>query len=195
MEGVVRAMRRPFVMGVDGGPAARNVILLWGVGGDGPPLCLAGDRPLHGWPGTFAQRPHRDAGPGALPQCRGREAVLQDLYAALHAPGDILALEHYENCHPAFLRVLGDLAMRGSAPLSSRYLVNKQGILVDAGTALAPGAVGRIDPQGKYLVFFSHKGAAGVCGQAGRPGCRRPGDVPDLALYPPPTWRLWPPGS
>ena len=41
--------------------------------------------------------------------------------------------------------------MKGSAPLSSRYLVNKEGILVDAGTALAPGAVSSITPCGKYL--------------------------------------------
>ena len=29
---------------------------------------------------------------------------------------------------------------------------------MDAGTALAPGAVSRIDPRGKYLIFFSNKG-------------------------------------
>lgn len=63
---------------------------------------------------------------------------MQDLYAALHAPGEIVVFEHYESCHPGFLRVLSDLAVKGSAPLSSRYLVNKEGILVEAGTALAP---------------------------------------------------------
>lgn len=66
---------------------------------------------------------------------------LQDLYAALHAPGEIVVFEHYESCCPSFLKTLSDLAVRGSAPLSSRYIVNRDGILVDAGTALAPGAV------------------------------------------------------
>ena len=68
------------------------------------------------------------------------------------------SFEHYESCYPGFLKTLADLAVKGSAPLSSRYLVNKEGILVDAGTALAPGAVSRITPCGKYLVFFSQKG-------------------------------------
>ncbi len=71
---------------------------------------------------------------------------LQDLYAALHAPGEIVVFEHYESCCPSFLKTLSDLAVRGSAPLSSRYIVNRDGILVDAGTALAPGAVSRLTP-------------------------------------------------
>ncbi len=213
--GVVRAMRRPFVMGVDG-PAARNVILLWGSVGTGRHFALQETARCMAGRGLLRSDRIETLDLALYPNAGDEKLFLQDLYAALHAPGDILALEHYENCHPAFLRVLGDLAMRGSAPLSSRYLVNKQGILVDAGTALAPGAVGRIDPQGKYLVFFSHKGrqafadklgapaaaalgdvcrtspftptdlaALAACGQAGRPGCRRPGGcVPDLALYP-----------
>ena len=83
---------------------------------------------------------------------------LQDLYAALHAPGEMILFEHYESCCPAFLKTLAGLAIRGSAPLASRYLVNREGILVDAGSALAPGAVSRLTPRGKYLIFFSHKG-------------------------------------
>ena len=91
-----------------------------------------------------------------FPNSGAEKLFLQDLYAALHAPGEILAFEHYESCYPGFLKTLSDLAVKGSAPLSSRYLVNKEGILVDAGTALAPGAVSRIDPCGKYLIFYSH---------------------------------------
>ena len=89
------------------------------------------------------------------PDAGSEKLLLQDLYAALHAPGEILIFEHYESCYPGFLKTLPDLAVKGSAPLSSRYLVNKEGILVDAGTALAPGAVSSITPCGKYLIFFS----------------------------------------
>ena len=98
---------------------------------------------------------------------------MQDLYAALHAPGEIVIFEHYESCHPGFLKTLADLAVKGSAPLSSRYLVNKEGILVDAGTALAPGAVSRITPCGKYLIFFSRKGRDAAADKFGAPLWRR----------------------
>ena len=43
----------------------------------------------------------------------------------------------------------------------------KEGILVEAGTALAPGAVSRIDPCGKYLIFFSRKGREALADKFG----------------------------
>ena len=107
------------------------------------------------------------------PDPGAEKLFLQDLYAALHAPGEIVVFEHYESCHPGFLRILSDLAVKGSAPLSSRYLVNKEGILVEAGTALAPGAVSRIDPCGKYLIFFSRKGGRRWRINSARPLWRR----------------------
>ena len=110
---------------------------------------------------------------------------LQDLYAALHAPGEIVVFEHYESCHPAFLRILSDLAVKGSAPLSSRYLVNKEGILVEAGTALAPGAVSRIDPCGKYLIFFSRKGREALTDKFGASFVAAVGDVCQTAPFTP----------
>ena len=111
------------------------------------------------------------------PDAGSEKLFLQDLYAALHAPGEILIFEHYESCYPGFLKTIADLATRGSAPLSSRYLVNKEGILVDAGTALAPGAVSRIDPCGKYLIFFSHKGREVLADKFGAPFVSAVGDV------------------
>ena len=110
---------------------------------------------------------------------------LQDLYAALHAPGEIVVFEHYESCHPGFLRILSDLAVKGSAPLSSRYLVNKEGILVEAGTALAPGAVSRIDPCGKYLIFFSRKGREALADKFGASFVAAVGDVCQTAPFTP----------
>ena len=98
------------------------------------------------------------------PNSGAEKLFLQDLYAALHAPGEILVFEHYESCYPGFLKTLADLAVKGSAPLSSRYLVNKEGILVDAGTALAPGAVSRIHPLRQVPCLLLPEGP----GDAGR---------------------------
>ena len=154
---LVRAMRRPFILGVES-PRARNVILISGRSGTGRHFALR-------------EVARRMAARGLLKndQCAvldlalyldsGSEKLfLQDLYAALHSPGEIVIFEHYERCGPAFLKTLADLAVRGSAPLTSRYLVNREGVLVDAGASLAPGAISRIDPCGKYLIFFSHAG-------------------------------------
>ena len=111
------------------------------------------------------------------PNSGAEKLFLQDLYAALYAPGEIVAFEHYESCYPGFLKTISDLAVKGSAPLSSRYLVNKEGILVDAGTALAPGAVSRIDPRGKYLIFFSNKGREAMADHFGAAFVSALGDV------------------
>ena len=100
-------------------------------------------------------------------------------------PGEIVVFEHYESCHPGFLRILSDLAVKGSAPLSSRYLVNKEGILVEAGTALAPGAVSRIDPCGKYLIFFSRKGREALADKFGASFVAAVGDVCQTAPFTP----------
>jgi len=119
------------------------------------------------------------------PDPGAEKLFLQDLYDALHAPGEIVVFEHYESCHPGFLRILSDLAVKGSAPLSSRYLVNKEGILVEAGTALAPGAVSRIDPCGKYLLFFSRKGREALADKFGASFVAAVGDVCQTAPFTP----------
>ena len=182
VESVVRAMRRPFVLGTEA-PAARNVILLWGGTGTGRHFaleetarCMAA-RGLLKNDSIAALDLSLYADPGA------EKLFLQDLYAALHAPGEILVFEHYESCYPGFLKTLSDLAVKGSAPLSSRYLVNREGILVDAGTALAPGAVSRLDPCGKYLIFFSNKGRAALADKFGAGMVAALGDVCETTAY------------
>ena len=182
VDSVVRAMRRPFVLGTEP-PAARNVILLSGGRGTGRHFtleetarCMAA-RGLLQSDKTASLDLALYADPGA------EKLFLQDLYAALHASGEILVFEHYESCYPGFLKTLSDLAIKGSAPLSSRYLVNKEGILVDAGTALAPGAVRSLDPCGKYLVFFSNKGRAAMADKFGAGMIGALGDVCETQTY------------
>ena len=176
VDSVVRAMRRPFVLGTEA-PAAHNVILLTGGAGTGRHFTLEETARCMAARGLLQSDRIATLDLALYPNSGAEKLFLQDLYAALHAPGEILAFEHYESCYPGFLKTIADLATRGSAPLSSRYLVNKEGILVDAGTALAPGAVSRIDPCGKYLIFFSHKGREVLADKFGAPFVSAVGDV------------------
>ena len=179
---VVRAMRRPFVLGTEA-PAARNVILLTGGAGTGRHFALEETARCMAARGLLQSDRIATLDLALYPNSGAEKLFLQDLYAALHAPGEILAFEHYESCYPGFLKTLSDLAVKGSAPLSSRYLVNKEGILVDAGTALAPGAVSRIDPCGKYLIFYSHKGREALADKFGAALVSALGDVCETASY------------
>ena len=182
VDSVVRAMRRPFVLGTEA-PAARNVILLTGGAGTGRHFALEETARCMAARGLLQSDRIATLDLAFYPNSGAEKLFLQDLYAALHAPGEILAFEHYESCYPGFLKTLSDLAVKGSAPLSSRYLVNKEGILVDAGTALAPGAVSRIDPCGKYLIFFSHKGREALADKFGAALVSALGDVCETASY------------
>ena len=182
VDSVVRAMRRPFVLGTEA-PAARNVILLTGGAGTGRHFALEETARCMAARGLLQSDRIATLDLALYPNSGTEKLFLQDLYAALHAPGEILAFEHYESCYPGFLKTLSDLAVKGSAPLSSRYLVNKEGILVDAGTALAPGAVSRIDPCGKYLIFYSHKGREALADKFGAALVSALGDVCETASY------------
>ena len=182
VDSVVRAMRRPFVLGTEA-PAARNVILLTGGAGTGRHFALEETARCMAARGLLQSDRIATLDLALYPNSGTEKLFLQDLYAALHAPGEILAFEHYESCYPGFLKTLSDLAVKGSAPLSSRYLVNKEGILVDAGTALAPGAVSRIDPCGKYLIFYSHKGREALADKFGAALVSALGDICETASY------------
>ena len=182
VDSVVRAMRRPFVLGTEA-PAARNVILLTGGAGTGRHFALEETVRCMAARGLLQSDRIATLDLALYPNSGAEKLFLQDLYAALHAPGEILAFEHYESCYPGFLKTLSDLAVKGSAPLSSRYLVNKEGVLVDAGTALAPGAVSRIDPCGKYLIFYSHKGREALADKFGAALVSALGDVCETASY------------
>ena len=182
VDGVVRAMRRPFVLGTEA-PTARNVILLCGAPGTGRHFALTETARCMAARGLLQSDKLAVMDLALYPDSGAEKLFLQDLYAALHAPGEILVFEHYESCYPGFLKTLADLVVKGSAPLSSRYLVNKEGILVDAGTALAPGAVSRITPCGKYLVFFSQKGREALADKFGAAFVSALGDVCETGAF------------
>ena len=166
VDALVRAMRRPFVLGADG-QKARSVILLWGPEGTGRHYALAETARRMAARGLLQSDAAASVDLALYPDPGSEKLFLQDLYAALNGPGEMVLFEHCDKCCPAFLRTLSDLAVRGSAPLASRYLVNREGILVDAGNALAAGAVSRITPRGKYLIFFCRKGLEEMAGLLG----------------------------
>lgn len=184
VDSVVRAMRRPFVLGAEP-PRARNVILISGGSGTGRHFAVRETARCMAVRGLLQSDAIATVDLALYANSGAEKLFLQDLYAALHAPGEIVAFEHYESCYPGFLKTLADLATKGAAPLSSRYLVNKEGILVDAGSALAPGAVGRIDPCGKYLLFYSNKGREAMADKFGAGFVSALGDVCQTGAFTP----------
>lgn len=155
---VVKAFRRPYVLGTAGDTdQAKNLMLLCGPEGTGRHYALhcvveelAGRGILHS---NAIETLDLALYPGPAQE----KLFLQDLYAALQSDAEVLAFDHYESCAASYLHMLATLAMDGKLALSSRYVLQR-GILVDVGTALAPGAIGELRAGGKYFVFFSHKG-------------------------------------
>lgn len=103
---------------------------------------------------------------GRYPGPDQEKLFLQDLYAALAGPQQVIALEHYDGCHPGFLSLLGNLLAHGEVALTHRY-VEQKGVLVDVGTALSPKAIGSLTPQGKYFFFLSEKGLPALAEKMG----------------------------
>ena len=139
VEGVARAMRRPFVLGTEP-PTARTVILLCGAPGTGRHFTLT--ETARGMAARGLLRSARLAvmDLALYPGSGAEKLFLQDLYAALHAPGEIVVFEHYESCYPGFLKTLADLAVRGRAPQATPDKGKKQGLIVDPPTPQTPPA-------------------------------------------------------
>ena len=153
---LVKAFRRPFVMGTADTAHARGSMLLCGPTGTGRHYALtcivdemAGRGLLHS---ALIETMDLALYPGPAQE----KLFLQDLYAALQSDAEVLAFDHYESCASNYLNMLATLAIDGTLPLTSRYVLQR-GILVDVGTALAPGAIGELQAAGKYFVFFSNR--------------------------------------
>ena len=155
---VVKAFRRPFVLGtVADTDRARNLMLLCGAEGTGRHYalhCVVEELANRGiLRSAFIEILDLALYPGPAQE----KLFLQDLYAALQSDAEVLAFDHYEGCAANYLNMLATLSIEGTLALSNRYVLQR-GILVDVGTALAPGAIGELQAGGKYFVFFSHKG-------------------------------------
>ena len=106
VDGVVRAMRRPFVLGTEA-PTARNVILLCGAPGTGRHFALTETARCMAARGLLQSDKLAVMDLALYPDSGAEKLFLQDLYAALHAPGEILVFEHYESCYPGFFEDAG----------------------------------------------------------------------------------------
>ena len=185
---LVRAFRRPFVLGYAPG-GARNSILVWGGEGTGRHFAVGALAGLLAKKGLLPNGEVAVLDLARYPGPGQEKLFLQDLYAALAAPAQVLAFDHYEDCHPGFLNLLAGLVQEGKAALNSRYVVQK-GMLVDAGTALVPGAVGELTARDKYLVFFSHAGPEAMAERFGGPFAAALGDVCATAPFTPESLRV-----
>ena len=172
---LVIALKRPYIIGWDAPKGVRNAILVHGRPNSGrhTAIRLAAEEMARVGllPNGEVQRMNLALYPGQSEE----KLFLQDLYAAL-LKGGILVFDHYEQCHPAFLQQLAELICTGSLNLSSRYVMQK-GNLVDAGTALASDAVGRMDANGSYLIIVSEKGRDKLAGSFGAKVVDALGDV------------------
>ncbi len=166
VDGLIRAFRRPFLMGTKA-ENAKNTILITGKKGTGRHFTLKTLLARMAERGLIKNGQTTTLNLALYPDNAQEKIFLQDLYAALHSKGEVLLFENYENCHPAFLKTLSALVCNGEAQLSDRYLLNKEGIMIDAGTALSPKAIRSITPCSKYFVFFSTKGKANLADKFG----------------------------
>lgn len=155
---VVKAFRRPFVLGTAADTNhAKNLMLLCGPEGTGRHYALRCVVEELAARGILRSASIETLDLSLYPGPAQEKLFLQDLYAALQSDAEVLAFDNYEGCAANYLNMLATLAIDGNLALSSRYVLQR-GILVDVGTALAPGAVGELQAGGKYFVFFSRKG-------------------------------------
>ncbi len=163
---IVKAFRRPFVLGSEDGAHARNLMLLCGAPGTGRHYTLQcvvdvmADRGL--LPNNEIEAIDLSLYPGPAQE----KLFLQDLYAALKSTAPVLSFDNYAGCAANYLHMLATLATEGTLPLDNRYVLQR-GILVDMGSALAPGAIGELSAAGKYFVFFTPKDEADVAERFG----------------------------
>lgn len=180
---LVRAFRRPTVMEVKG-DCPKNIILVSGGSGSGRHTALrllAEELNLRGLISS-AQISTLDL--SRYPGPAQEKAFLQDLFNALNSKGEIVAFDNYQAAAPGCLQMIASLCDDGNLPLSGRYLEQK-GILVDVGTALAPGAVSSLSAKNKYFVFFSNKGLPKMAEKFGATFVDLIGDVCEPGAYSP----------
>ena len=104
VDSVVRAMRRPFVLGTERpgstqcDPAVRREPVRGGI------LRWQETARIMAARGLLQSDKTAVVDLALYPNSGAEKLFLQDLYAALHAPGEIVIFEHYESCHPGFLK-------------------------------------------------------------------------------------------
>ncbi|MCR4651218.1 MAG: AAA family ATPase [Lachnospiraceae bacterium] len=88
------------------------------------------------------------------PTAAEEKMFLQDLYAALQEPGQVIIFENFDKCHVSLLNKLSDLVTEGRCRLNDRYVL-ANGQLNNVSTSFVGNVVGSFEAAGKYLVFIS----------------------------------------
>ncbi len=172
---LVLAFRRPTVMNLDPG-RCKNIMVITGAPGSGRHTALNLLAAQLEKRGLLKSREIASLDLSLYPGPAQEKAFLQDLFNALNAPGEIVAFDHYEACAPGYLQMIADLSQDGNLPLAGRYL-EQRGILVDVGSALAPGAISALSAREKYFVFFTTSGLEKMAEKLGASFIDLVGDV------------------
>ena len=151
---LILSFKRPYVMGVEEGMPASSIIIS-GKKGTGRHSALKLLVKYLCEEGVFENGTVHEIDLANYQSGSDNKLLVQDIYAALHSKSKVIVFENYDKCHKSLLPYLSDLVLEGNMRLQSRY-VEQKGILVDAGTALVPGAVSTISCSGQYLVFVTN---------------------------------------
>lgn len=151
---LILSFKRPFVMGVEENKAASSIIIS-GKNGTGRHSALKLLVKFLHEEKILESGEVYEIDLASYQSGSDNKLLVQDIYAALHSKSKVIVFENYDKCHKSLLPYLSDLVLEGSMRLQSRY-VEQKGILVDAGTALVPGAVSQINMNGQYLVFITN---------------------------------------
>lgn len=165
VNGLTLAFKRPFVAGSsEEKPLCRGALL--GKPGSGRHSAVRALTQSLGRQGALKSPKTTAINLGDYSAPGSEKLFVQDLYAALKSGASALLFENYQKCHPSVLPMVGALFTQGAVPLAGRYAEQK-GLLVDVGTALAPGAVSRLSAGGKYLFLLAGEDVARLAGAFG----------------------------
>ncbi|WP_322174915.1 AAA family ATPase [Acutalibacter caecimuris] len=165
VNGLVLAFKRPFVAGTHGdAPWCRAALL--GKPGTGRRSAVRAMAASLGRQGVLKTPKVTEVDLAAYGAPGSEKLFVQDLYAALKGGASALVFTRYEKCHPSVLPMVAALFSSGSVPLPGRYAEQK-GLLVEVGTALAPGAVSKLPAGGRYLFLLGGEQEARLVGALG----------------------------
>ena len=126
VEGVARAMRRPFVLGTEP-PAARNVVLLCGGAGTGRHFALTETARCMAARGLLQSDQIATLDLALYPNSGAEKLFLQDLYAALYAPVRSWSLSTTKAATRASSRRSPTWPSKAARPSAAAILSTKRG--------------------------------------------------------------------
>lgn len=157
--------KRPFVAGSpDSLPLCRAALL--GGSGTGRRSAVAAMTASLGRLGVLKTPKTSCIDLGSYAAPGSEKLLIQDLFTALKGGAASLVFVNYQKCHPSVLPLIVSAFGTGSVPLPGRYAEQK-GLLIDVGTALAPGAVSQLSLGGKYLFLLGDQDPARLSGALG----------------------------